>query len=49
MNTYTFNAVCTCPADKLPDSYAVTVESRRMLWTNKACSPLTILCVEGEA
>ena len=92
MNTYTLNAVCTCPADQKPDSYSVTIESRRMLWTNeigaaveslsskvmaqeiftwelhrllqarvttvgahpsftdgKACSPIQIVCVEGEA
>lgn len=35
MNIYTLNAVCICPADKKPDSYSVTIESRRMLWTNE--------------
>ena len=34
MNTYSLNAVCTCPADKKPDSYKVEIRSRRMLWTN---------------
>ena len=34
MNVYEFNGVCLCPADNLPDSYSVRLESRRMLWTN---------------
>ena len=35
MNTYRLNAVCTCPADNMPDSYSVVIECRRMLWTNE--------------
>lgn len=34
MNIYTLTAVCTCPADKKPDTYQITIRSRRMLWTN---------------
>lgn len=34
MNTYTLQATCTCPADGKGDVYAITIESRRMLWTN---------------
>lgn len=32
MNTYKTVGICVCPRDNLPDSYDVTVESRRMLW-----------------
>lgn len=46
MNVYKFNAVCTCPADGKPDSYSVTIESRRILWTNDIGAAVAELAVK---